>query len=112
MLLLSTSSLAGYGLHKMFQLVKEAGYDGIDLVVDNENYDSWDKEYLKKISKESGIRIISISAPSQKLNEEKVHELITLATELGAKIVTFSPPHISDKNVKWFKNLLPTLKQE
>ena len=112
MLLLSTSSLSGYGLHKIFQLAKKASYTGVDLVMDSENYDSWDKEYLKAISLEAWIPVVNITAPTQKLTESKVHEIIELALFVWAKIVNFSPPHISDKNVKWFKNLLPNLKPE
>lgn len=112
MLLLSTSSLAGYGLHKIFLLASAANYDGIDLVIEHDNYDTWDKDYLKSISKDTGVKIRAITAPSQKLTEEKVNDIIQIAQEVGAKVVSFSPPHISDKNIKWFKNLLPMLKPE
>jgi sugar phosphate isomerase/epimerase len=112
MLLLSTSSLQWYGLHKIFQLVKKAGYSGIDLVIEHDAYDTWDKEYLKSLSLESGVAILSLTAPAQKLTEEKVNEIIEIARHIGAKVINFSPPHISDKNIKWFSGLLPNLKPE
>ncbi len=50
MILLSTSSLKGYGLHKIFQLVQKSQYNGIDLVIDKANFDTLDAEYIKKLS--------------------------------------------------------------
>jgi sugar phosphate isomerase/epimerase len=112
MFLVSTSSLAGYGLHKAFKLIKEAGYHGVDLVIDHDNYDTWDKDYLKSLFIEFNLPIVSITAPSQKLNEEKVNIILEIAQTVEAKSITFAPPHISDKNIKWFKTMLPSLKPE
>jgi sugar phosphate isomerase/epimerase len=107
MLLLSTSSLAGYGLHRIFQIVKEAWYDGIDLCVENELLDTWDEEYINSLVREFSIPVVSISAPSTKLDETKVDKLIEIAQRIWSQVITFSPPHISDKNTKWFRNYLP-----
>jgi sugar phosphate isomerase/epimerase len=49
MLLVSTSSLSGYGLHRIFSFVKKAGYDGIDLVLTKQNYDTWSADYIKSL---------------------------------------------------------------
>ena len=40
MLTLSTDSLKGYGINRIFQLVKEAGLDVRDIVIDPKNYDT------------------------------------------------------------------------
>ncbi|MDR0771757.1 MAG: hypothetical protein LBF15_01505 [Candidatus Peribacteria bacterium] len=65
MILLSTSSLNGYGIHRSFLLAKKAGFDGVDLVLTKENFDLWDGDYLASISKEIGIKVLSITAPSK-----------------------------------------------
>ncbi len=49
MLLLATASLKGYGLHKIFLLAKAAGYDGIDLMIDFDEYDTCDAQYIKNL---------------------------------------------------------------
>ena len=46
MLLLSTSSLAGYGLHRIFEFAKKSEYDGIDLCIDFSEFDTFNAEYL------------------------------------------------------------------
>ena len=111
MLLLSTSSLAGYGLHRIFSIVKEAKYDGINLCIENDLLDTWDGEYIQSLSLEFWIPVLSISAPVSKLNETKVENIIEIAKLLWSRVITFSPPHISDKNTKWFKVQLPKIKK-
>jgi hypothetical protein len=49
MILLSTSSLKGYGLHKIFQIVQKSQYNGIDLVIDKTNFDTLDTQYIKSL---------------------------------------------------------------
>ncbi len=49
MLLLSTSSLTGYGLHHVFQFAKNAGYTGIDIALGMLNYDLWDSDYIASL---------------------------------------------------------------
>ncbi len=109
MLLLSTSSLAWYWLHHIFQIVKEAGYDGIDLCVENDFLDSWDGDYVETLSKEFWVPVVSITAPATKLDEKKVDMLIKIWEKLWSNVITFSPPHISDKNTKWFRSYLPKI---
>jgi hypothetical protein len=53
MILLSTSSLNGYGIHRIFLIAKKAAFDGIDLVLTKENFDLWDPEYIYSLSKET-----------------------------------------------------------
>lgn len=112
MLLLSTSSLQWYGLHHIFQIVKESGYDGIDLCVDNELLDTWDEEYINSLSNDFWVPVVSISAPASKLDEKKVDQLIKLGNRLKSEVITFSPPHISDKNTKWFREYLPLISKK
>ena len=48
-LLLSSDTLWWYGLDLIFETAKTAKYDGIDLAI-WKNFDSWNTEYVKKLS--------------------------------------------------------------
>lgn len=111
-LLLSTSSLTGYGLHKMFYFAKETKMTGLDLHLNNKDFDLWDKDYIKSLSDEYDIPVLSITAPLRWMNERKVNIIISIAKELGTQVVTFSPPHISDKESSWFAKYLPKVKRD
>lgn len=106
MLLLSTQSLSGYGLHKIFLLVKEANYDGIDLSVDFDNFDTTNVGYLDSLMTLTGVRIYSLTAPEKKLTKKNFEEILSLANELGVKIVNVHPPHRFEKERDWFGEYL------
>lgn len=82
MLLLSTSSLSGYGLHKIFLLAKQAGYDGIDLSVDFNIFDTCDATYIDSLITLVNIPVISISAPERKLTKKQFDQILSLADSL------------------------------
>lgn len=112
MLLLSTSSLKWYGLHKIFTLVKKAKYEGIDLVIDEKNYDTLDENYLKWLSDAFEIPILSITAPDRGLTKDKIDKIVKIAQILNTQIINFYPPHISDKNFEFFSKYLLKIKKE
>lgn len=41
-----------------------------------------------------------------------VEQIIDMAVLLECQVVTFSPPHITDKNTAWFSKYLPKAKKE
>ncbi|MDD4151941.1 MAG: TIM barrel protein, partial [Candidatus Gracilibacteria bacterium] len=112
MLLLSTSSLKGYGLHKIFIFAKKAGYDGINLDIDKSNFDTLDEEYIKTLSNAFEVPVLSITAQDKGVDEKKVDKMIQMAKLLGSQLVTFSPPHITDKKTEWFTKYLPKIKKD
>lgn len=112
MLLLSTSSLRWYWLHKIFMLAKKANYDGIDLDIEKFNFDTWDEEYLKNLVKEFDMPILSITAPEKWVDEKKVDKFVKMASTLGTQSITFSPPYITDKWVNWFTKYLLKVKRD
>ena len=69
MILLSTESLEWYWLHRIFLFAKEAWFYGVDLSISFDNFDTLDVDYIKKISDEIWIKVLSISAPSQKVKK-------------------------------------------
>lgn len=112
MLLLSTSSLKWYWIHKIFTLVKKAKYDGIDLVIDEKNYDTLDENYLKWLSDAFEVPVLSITAPDKWLTKEKIEHIWRIAKALNSQVVNFFPPHISDKNMDFFAESLTKLKKD
>lgn len=106
MLLLSTQSLSGYGLHKILLLAKQAAYDGIDLSVDFDNYDTTDASYLDMLMTLTGVRIYSVTAPEKKLTKKHFEEILSLADELSINIVNVHPPHRLEKERDWFGEYL------
>lgn len=111
MILLSTSSLKWYWLHRVFLIAKNAWFYGIDLSVSFDEFDTLDIEYLKKISDDIGIKILSISAPWFKITEQIVDKLLTISSVLWSQVITFSPPHFSEKNTNWYQKYLWKIKK-
>ncbi len=111
MILLSTASLTWYGIHRIFMFAKEAWFDGIDLALSRFNFDLWDEEYIKALSEAFDLPVLSLTAPSKWLDEIKVKKIISIAKNLNAQIINFSPPHFSDKNTTWFTNYLAKVKR-
>lgn len=112
MLLLSSSSVRGYGLHRIFQIIKDGKFDGLDLYLDPFEHDFWDAEYIKSLSESFQVPVLSITAPSIGINKKRVDQIMDIATMLGTQVVTFSPPHISDRKSDWFDHYLPRVKKE
>lgn len=111
MLLLSTWSLTWYGLHRVFQFAKESWYHGLDISLWMLNYDLWDEVYILNLSKEFSFPVCSITAPGKDMSQKKLEKIMLIAETLGTKVVTFSPPHLTDTDTKWFANSLPLLKK-
>lgn len=106
MFLLSTSSLAGYGLHRIFSLAKQAEFDGIDISVDFDQYDSYDASYIDSLITSTDLPVMSITAPARKLNKKQCDQMLTLASELGVQVVNLHPPHRLDRERDWFGEYL------
>lgn len=102
MFLLSTRSLAGYGLDHIFAITKLAGCDGIDLSVNFDEFDTMDSTYIEMIRERHGVPIVSITAPSRRVIKRHAEEILEFAQKLGIAIVNFYPPHRMDRDKEWF----------
>lgn len=112
MILLSTDSLRGYGLNRIFEITKEAGYDGIDLSADFGQFDTVNAEYIKRLIKETGVPVHAVSAPKE-LSPKHIQEIVHLAKEISAKVVVLQPPKILDfKLASWLKKEIPRLREK
>lgn len=111
MLLLSTSSLRGYGLHRIFAFVRDAHYDGICLDLNPLDFDTENTEYVAGLSKEFGIPVAGITAYERRMTPKMVDRIMAMAKALGSKTVNFYPPHRLDKDGEWFSEYLPKVQQ-
>jgi sugar phosphate isomerase/epimerase len=108
-MLLSTRSLTGYGLDKIFYLAKEAGCSGIDLSINFDEYDTIDPVYLKLLTERHDVPVVSITAPNRKVTKKQSEEIAKIADMLGVKLINFTPPHRTDKEKEWFDEGLKNL---
>jgi len=112
MLVLSTDSLKGYGLNRIFKMVKAAGYEGIDLALDAKNFDTQNAEYVKSLVEETGVPVVAIQTP-QTASPRKIMEAVKMAKLLGTRIIVIQPPRIFDfKFAQWLKNEIPKIRQK
>ncbi|MDD2515943.1 MAG: hypothetical protein PHF46_02885 [Candidatus Gracilibacteria bacterium] len=112
MLLLSTSTLKGYGLHKIFKICKESGYDGLNLDLSKQDFDTQNAEYIKELSDFFGVNVVSITSYERKMSNNVVDEIIKMAGILGTKIINFYPPLRTDGDGNWFNEYLPIIKKK
>lgn len=108
-ILLNSGSLYNYGLNRFFELAKKAGYDGIELVIDN-NWDNRQPEYIKKLEKQFKINVLSVHSAMEFVtvwgSDPKVRhrKSIDLAKKIGAKNIVIHPHDYVDKKFyTWIK---------
>jgi sugar phosphate isomerase/epimerase len=112
MLALSTDSLKGYGLNRIFGIVKAAGYDSVDLAIDPKNFDTQNAEYVKSLIDETGIPVSAIQTANSS-SPKKILAAINMAKLIGTRIVVVQPPKIFDfKFIQWLKNEIPKIRQK
>jgi len=112
MILLTTESLRGYGLNRAFELIKKAGYDGIDLDINYGNFDTFNEDYVKSLVKEYEIPVHSVSAPKQ-VASKKIKSIIKFTKNVGAKVLVLQPPKILDfKLASWLRKEIPKLREK
>ncbi len=112
MLILCTESLQGYGLNRIFEFAKKAKYDGIDVNINFNQYDTINGDYLKSLSRDYELPIHAISAPKQ-IADKKIPKLVKLAKTVNAKVIILHPPKILDfKLSSWLKKEIPKLREK
>lgn len=75
------------------------------------NFDLWDEDYIYDLTQEFGIPVISLTAPGKDMGQDKLQVIMHMAEKLSVQLVTFSPPHITDKDTKWFGEPLQKFKK-
>ena len=96
---LSTGSAYTYGLSRTFRLAADAGYAGVEVIVD-ERWDTRQPSYLKRLMRETGVAIMSMHGPfpSQKIagwpsdEVSRVSEAVRLCEAVGARTLNLHLP--------------------
>lgn len=112
MISLHTSSLKHYGLNRIFEFAAAADYDGIEIEVNKDNFDTQNAEYIKKLSEKNKLPIVALCAPKE-ADEKILKHIIEMASYLNCPIVSISAPKLMDfKQLKWIKKEVPTIKKK
>lgn len=112
MIALHSSSLHKYGLNRIFEFAKEAGYDAIEIQVDKNNYDTQNAEYIKKLSNEFDLLIVALHAPENG-TQKSVEHVVDMAIYLKCPVVVVSSPKLTDfKYTRWLKKEAPLLRKK
>lgn len=111
-IVLSTDSLRGYGLNRIFEFAKTAGFEGVDLQIMPKDYDTQDADYVNELVKEYGMPIIAVQAPENS-GEKKIMEYIEFTKKVDAKILILQAPKIYEvKLTNWLKNEVPKIRKD
>src|SRR3990167_7469386 len=92
-LLLSTDTLKGYGLNRIFAFAKQAGFDGVDLLIDPKDFDTQNPEYIQGLVTEYGMPVVTIQAPMTSTKKDVIFA-IEMAKELNVKVIVVQPPKL------------------
>lgn len=112
MITLSTASLKGYGLNRIFEFAKIAEYDAIDLDVQIDQFDTQNSEYINSLIEKYEIKVHSVSAPKN-TTIKKTQELIELTKKIKAKVLVLQSPKMLDrKTVNWMKSEVPKIREK
>jgi sugar phosphate isomerase/epimerase len=110
-ILFSSGSITGLSIEAVFELTRDAGFDGCDLVMDHHFNDP---DYRQRVVECSRILpIYSIHAPYAHVDAlgddvQAVTRSVELAKELKSHVVTFHPPsRLSHQSafLRWFKGV-------
>lgn len=109
---LATESLKGYGLSRIFTFAKTAGFDGIDLAMDETDFDTLDPNYVKSVIAATGIPVVAVQTPKT-TNKARIEEALRMAQTIDAHVIVIQPPKLFDvKLAKWLKEEIPKIRQK
>jgi sugar phosphate isomerase/epimerase len=109
---LSTGSLYTYSLDRVFALAAEAGFDGIEVLVDP-RFDTRQPIYLRRLMERYGLPILSVHAPFRlrrlaawpKTQPESIAATAELARAVDAGIIIVHLPHWRERAYfQWLRN--------
>jgi sugar phosphate isomerase/epimerase len=112
MFLLSTDSLKGYGLNRVFDFAKGAGFGGIELALDARDFDTQNVDYVKQLQEKSGVSV-SVVRTFPNSNPKKALLALNVAKGVGANTVVLEPPKFFDFSYKkWMRDEAPGLRKK
>lgn len=106
----STGSLHPFGLDRVYALAAEAGYDGVEIMMD-ERWDTHQVDYLNGLVEKYGIPIRALHPPlfrgAWNLDpEETLVRVAKLAPKVGAGALVAHPPPSHKSLSEWTKDTL------
>lgn len=106
-LLLSTDTLAWYGLDLIFDIAKTINFDGIDLAL-WKSFDTYNISYIKKLIAKYNMPV-EVVQTSAEVNVLELNHAVDLAREIGAKVIAINAPTFF--NFRSFRFLSANLNQ-
>jgi len=105
---LSTGSLYSYGTARAFELAKEAGFEGVEVLID-QRWDTRQAGYLNRLKERYAMPIASVHAPFftglpgwPDKGVESCKQAVALAEAVGARtVVTHLPMRMAHIQVTW-----------
>lgn len=112
MFLLSTDSLRGYGLNRIFGFAKEVGFKGIEVAMDHRQFDTQNSDYLQRLQDDHKLPIRAIRTfPNSTVKQTEL--VLGIAQKVGANVVVLDPPRFFDFTYKdWMKKQVPGLRKK
>lgn len=108
--LFSSDCLSGYGLDLVFQMVKDAGFDGLDLAM-WKNFDAWNADYVKGLSDKHALPVKVIQL-SENVNEKEMNKALDLCYATGADTIAINAPSfLNFKSFNYLADNLPVLRE-
>ncbi len=97
----STGSLYTYGIDRCFELAAQAGFDGVEIMIDH-RWDTRQAEHLHRLTDQSGQPVVAIHSPFTARvpgwpadEPGRIRESVKLAEAVGAKVVVHHlPPRV------------------
>lgn len=106
----STGSLHPFGLDRIFGWAAEAGYDGVEVMMDD-RWDTHQQGYLEHLVQTHGLPIVALHPPIGRgvwglEPEETLVRVADLAVRVGAEVVVAHPPRAGRSLEKWRQGAL------
>ncbi len=111
MFILSTESLPHYGVERVFDFAKKAGFDGVNIAV-GPNLDTQSPKYLKQLEERYSLPIKAFSLVGK--GEEERFEIFqrTVREFSGTTIIVNPPKMMAFKYKTWVTDVVPRLAQK
>jgi sugar phosphate isomerase/epimerase len=92
----STGSLYPFGLERVYAWISEAGYDGVEIMLD-ERWDTHQEDYLRDLVERHGVPILALHPPLRRGAwglgpEETLVRVARLASRMEVPVVVAHPP--------------------
>lgn len=111
MLCLTTGCLYKYGLNRIFEFTKDAGYEGVDIIL-NDIFDTRDPDYLLRLQEFFKIPIVSLSLQSD-ASPKRFQSALEIAETVGVPVLNARPPLFTNlRYAQWFKNEIPKIQKK